>query len=66
VALRLTGLHASWSITRQARIAFTSELAEHRIDNPDPGKAMAVNSAARGVRRSMAAAPHVSLGIGPP
>ena len=37
------GLVAAWFIFGMARIVFTSKLAEHRIDNPDPGKAMAVN-----------------------
>jgi hypothetical protein len=33
-----------------ARIVFTSKLAEHRIDHPDAGKAMAYNRAARAER----------------
>jgi hypothetical protein len=26
-----------------ARVVFTSKLAEHRIDHPDPGQALAIN-----------------------
>jgi len=37
------GLVAAWVVFGMARIVFTSKLAEHRIDNPDPGKAMAIN-----------------------
>jgi hypothetical protein len=37
-----------------ARIVFTSKLAEHRIDNPDPGEAMAINRAARAERLNAA------------
>jgi hypothetical protein len=37
------GLVAAGFVFGMARIVFTSKLAEHRIDNPDPGKAMAVN-----------------------
>ena len=40
---RTLGLVAAWFVVGMARIVFTSKLAEHRIDNPDPGKAMAVN-----------------------
>ena len=37
-----------------ARIVLTSKLAEHRIDDPDPGRAMAVNLAAAAERLNAA------------
>ena len=37
------GLVAAWFVFGMARIVFTSKLAEHRIDDPGPGRAMAVN-----------------------
>jgi hypothetical protein len=33
-----------------SRIVLTSKLAEHRIDNPDPGQALAINAQARAER----------------
>ena len=48
------GLVAAWFVAGMARIVFTSRLAEHRIDNPDPGKAMAVNLDAAAERRKAA------------
>jgi hypothetical protein len=36
------------------RIVVTSKLAEHRIDNPHPGHAMAINRAARADRLNLA------------
>lgn len=45
------GLVAAWFVLGMARIVFTSKLAEHRIDNPDPGKAMASSREARAERR---------------
>jgi hypothetical protein len=37
-----------------ARIVFTSKLAEHRIDNPDPSQALAINRNARSARLNAA------------
>jgi len=48
------GLVAAWFVFGMARIVFTSKLAEHRIDNPDPGKALAVNLAATAERLNAA------------
>ena len=45
---------AAWFVFGMARIVFTSKLAEHRIDNPDPAKAMAVNLAAASERLNAA------------
>ena len=41
---------AAWFIFGMARIVFSSKLVEHRIDNPDPGKAIAVNLSAASER----------------
>ena len=41
---------AAWFVFGMARIVFTSKLAEHRLDDPAPGKAMAVNFAAASER----------------
>jgi hypothetical protein len=43
-------LVAAWFVFGMARIVFTSMLAEHRIDNPDPGKALANNRKSRAER----------------
>ena len=48
------GLVAAWFVFGQARIVLTSKLAEHRIDHPDPGKAMAVSWEAASARRNAA------------
>jgi hypothetical protein len=51
---RTLGLVAAWFVFGMARIVFTSKLAEHRIDNPDPGKAMAFNRDAASERLNAA------------
>lgn len=48
------GIVAAWFIFGMARIVFTSKLAEHRIDNPDPGQALAINRDARSARLNAA------------
>ena len=48
------GLVAAWVVFGMGRIVFTSKLAEHRIDNPDPAKAMAVNLDAQSERLNAA------------
>jgi hypothetical protein len=48
------GLVAAWFVFGMARIVLTSKLAEHRIDNPDPAKAMAVNAIAAAERLNAA------------
>ncbi len=48
------GIVAAWFVFGMARMVLTSKLAEHRIDNPDPGQALAINRAARSERLSMA------------
>ena len=48
------GLIATWFTFGQARIILTSKLAEHRIDNPDPGAALAFGRAAAAARRNTA------------
>ena len=45
---------AAWFIFGMARLVFTSKLAEHRIDNPDPGQALAINRGARTARLNAA------------
>ena len=40
------GLVAAWFVFGMARIVLTSMLAEHRIDNPDPSRALAANRGA--------------------
>ncbi len=47
------GIVAAWFVFGMARMVFTSKLAEHRIDNPDPGQALAINRAARSARLSV-------------
>lgn len=44
------GLVAAWFVAGMTRIVFTSALAEHRLDNPDPVKALASNRAASAAR----------------
>ena len=44
------GLVAAWFLAGMARIVVTSKLAEHRIDNPPPGRAMAIDREARAER----------------
>lgn len=48
------GFVAAWFVFGMARMVFTSKLVEHRIDNPDPGQAMAVNSDAASERLNAA------------
>jgi N-acetylglutamate synthase-like GNAT family acetyltransferase len=48
------GLVAAWFIFGMTRIVLTSKLAEHRIDHPDPGQALAVNRKAAAARRNAA------------
>jgi hypothetical protein len=43
-------LVALWFVLGMGRIVVTSKLAEHRIDNPDPGTALAINREARAER----------------
>ena len=45
---------AAWFLFGMARIVVTSKLAEHRIDKPDLGKALAPNSKAAAERRNAA------------
>jgi hypothetical protein len=45
---------ATWFILGMTRIVVTSRLAEHRLDNPDPGAAMAINRDARVQRLNVA------------
>ena len=47
-------LVAAWFVFGQARIVLTSKLAEHRIDHPDPAKALAFNWTAASARRNAA------------
>jgi hypothetical protein len=47
-------LVAAWFVFGMARIVLTSKLAEHRIDDPDPGRALAVNFAAARERSNAA------------
>jgi hypothetical protein len=44
------GIVPTWFVFGMSRIVLTSKLAEHRIDNPDPGKALAINAEARAAR----------------
>ena len=44
------GLVAAWFVFGMARIVLTSKLAEHRIDDPDPARALAVDRAAAAAR----------------
>ncbi|HTK43681.1 MAG TPA: hypothetical protein VL287_19015 [Gemmatimonadales bacterium] len=48
------GLIAAWFVFGMARIVLTSKLAEHRIDHPDPGRAMAANREAASARLNAA------------
>jgi hypothetical protein len=48
------GLVAAWFILGMARIVVTSKLAEHRVDHPDPGRALAVNLSATSERLNAA------------
>ncbi|MEO5815150.1 MAG: hypothetical protein ABIT20_07710 [Gemmatimonadaceae bacterium] len=48
------GVVALWFVLGQARIVFTSKMVEHRIDKPDPGRAMAFTRAAAAARRDAA------------
>lgn len=43
-------LVSAWFVMGMTRIVVTSRLAEHRIDDPPPGQAMAINRAARAAR----------------
>ena len=45
---------AAWFVLGQARIVFTSKMVEHRIDKPDPSRAMAFTRAAAAARRDAA------------
>ena len=47
-------LIAAWFVFGQARIIFTSKMAEHRIDNPGPGEALAFGLNAASARRNPA------------
>ena len=42
-AAPILGLVATWFVLGMARIVFTSKLAEHRIDDPDPAQALSAN-----------------------
>ena len=53
-ATRGLGIVAAWFVFGMARIVFTSKLAERRIDNPDPGQALAMNRNARSARLNAA------------
>lgn len=48
------GFVAAWFVLGQARIVFTSKMAEHRIDDPDPSRALAFTRAAAAARREAA------------
>ena len=48
------GAVAAWFVLGQARIVFTSKMVEHRIDKPDPSRAMAFTRAAAAARRDAA------------
>ena len=43
-------LIAAWFVFGQARIVFTSKMAEHRIDNPGPREALAMGLDATSAR----------------
>ena len=45
---------ATWFVLSMARIIVTSKLAEHRVDNPPAGHALAFNRAARSDRLNVA------------
>ena len=44
------GLIAAWFVFGMARIVLTSKMVEHRIDHPDPSKAMSIGAEARAKR----------------
>ena len=48
------GVVAAWFVLGQARIVFTSKMVEHRIDKPDPSRAMAFTRSAAAARRDSA------------
>ena len=48
------GFVAAWFVLGQARIVFTSKMAEHRIDIPDPSQALAFTRAAAAARGNAA------------
>jgi len=48
------GFVAAWFVLGQARIVFTSRMAEHRIDIADPSQALAFTRAAAAARRNAA------------
>jgi len=48
------GLVAAWFVLGQARIVFTSKMAEHRIDLADSSQALAFTRAAAAARRNAA------------
>jgi len=48
------GLVAAWFVFGMARIVLTSKLAEHRLDHPDAGQALAFNRGAAAARRNAA------------
>jgi hypothetical protein len=48
------GIVAAWFVLGQARIVMTSNMVEHRIDDPDPGQAIAFTRAAAAARRDPA------------
>src|SRR4051794_24274222 len=48
------GLLAAWFVLGQARIVFSSKMVEHRIDHPDPSRALAFTRAAAAARRDAA------------
>ncbi len=48
------GVVAAWFVLGQARIVFTSKMVEHRIDKPDPSRAMAFTRSAAVARRDAA------------
>jgi hypothetical protein len=54
VAAPTLGIVAAWFTFGMARIVLTSALAEHRIDHPDPGQALAMNRKAAAARRNAA------------
>jgi hypothetical protein len=48
------GVVAAWFVLGQTRIVFTSKMVEHRIDKPEPSRAMAFTRAAAAARRDAA------------
>lgn len=47
------GIVAAWFVAGMARIVFTSKLAEHRIDKPDPVSALAANRKSSAARHDL-------------